>query len=98
MKKADDGSKTIICFCEDISKKEIIDAIDRGYSTPEEIKRYLRCGMGACQGRGCMRQIAKLIARKTGKPPDELKLPRSRPPIVPLPIGLAGTTKEEEDK
>lgn len=89
------NDKTIICFCEDISKEEILEAIENGYTTPEAIKRHLRCGMGSCQGRGCMRQIAKLIGRKTGKPPEELELHHARPPIKPLPIGLGA--KQEDD-
>lgn len=90
--------KTIICFCEDVSKREIVEAIEGGYTTPEAIKRHLRCGMGACQGRGCMRQIAKLIARKTGQPPGNLELPTARPPIKPLPLGLAALEKEEDEE
>lgn len=73
-----------------------MEAIEEGYTTPEAIKRHLRCGMGACQGRGCMRQIAKLIARKTGQPPEKLPLQSSRPPIKPLPLGLAALEKKEE--
>lgn len=88
---------TIICFCEDISKKEIIEAIERGYTTPEAIKRHLRCGMGACQGRGCMELIAGIIARKTDKSMEDLVIHSSRPPIKPLPIGLAALGDEEEE-
>jgi len=73
--------ETIICFCEDITKEEIIKAMEQGYTTPTEIKRHLRAGMGECQGRGCMPQIMKLVRRKTGKRRDEILPPGVRAPI-----------------
>ncbi|MCK5596510.1 MAG: (2Fe-2S)-binding protein, partial [Candidatus Eisenbacteria sp.] len=45
----------IICRCEDVTYGEIVDVIDEGLTTTEEIKRVLRCGMGPCQGRTCSR-------------------------------------------
>ena len=69
----------IVCRCEDITKEEILEAIDGGYQTLEEIKRVLRCGMGPCQGRTCTPLIAGLLARKQenlwlklGFPPPDL--------------------------
>lgn len=87
---------TIICFCEDVSKKEIIEAIEEGYTSIEGIKRHLRCGMGPCQGRGCMELIARIITRRTDKSMEDISIPSSRPPIKPLPIGLAALEEEEK--
>lgn len=90
--------ETIICRCEDVTQAEIEKAIDEGYKTLDEIKHHLRCGMGPCQGRTCIRLIAGFVSRKTGKPIDQLKFPTSRPPARPVPLFiLAGDDDENKD-
>lgn len=90
--------EAIVCFCEDIAEKEIVKAIEEGYTTPKEIKQHLRAGMGECQGRGCMPQIMRLISQKTGKSPEEILPPSDRPPIKPIPIGLLGKIVKRGEK
>jgi bacterioferritin-associated ferredoxin len=97
----------IICRCEDVTCGEIVDAIDAGLTTTEEIKRVLRCGMGPCQGRTCSRLIARIIAEKTGAKVADVPYPTVRPPSRPVEIGtlaepdavnvrtLTGTSDEE---
>ncbi|MCK4409141.1 MAG: (2Fe-2S)-binding protein [Candidatus Eisenbacteria sp.] len=97
----------IICRCEDVTYGEIVDAIDEGLATTEEIKRILRCGMGPCQGRTCYRLIARIIAEKTGGKVADVPYPAVRPPSRPVEIGtlaepgivnvgaLRGTSDEE---
>jgi bacterioferritin-associated ferredoxin len=69
--------------------------IRMGYHSLEAVKRVLRTGMGHCQGRGCLRLIARLIQEETGVPASEQKLPRPRPPLKPLPLGLLGDYRDE---
>jgi glycerol-3-phosphate dehydrogenase len=59
----------IVCRCEQISKGEIIDAINSPIPAPtlDGIKRRVRAGMGRCQGGFCSPQITKLIAEQTQK-------------------------------
>jgi bacterioferritin-associated ferredoxin len=97
----------IICRCEDVTYGEIVDAIAAGLTTTEEIKRFLRTGMGPCQGRTCSRLIARIISRETGRPVAEVPYPAVRPPTRPVEIGtlersglvdvavLRGTSDEE---
>jgi bacterioferritin-associated ferredoxin len=97
----------IICRCEDVTYGEIVDVIDEGLTTTEEIKRVLRCGMGPCQGRTCSRLIARIIAEKTGAKVADVPYPTVRPPSRPVEIGtlaepdavnvrtLTGTDDEE---
>ncbi len=97
----------IICRCEDVTYGEIVDVIDEGLTTTEEIKRVLRCGMGPCQGRTCSRLIARIIAEKTGAKVADVPYPAVRPPTRPVEIGtlaepdavnvrtLTGTNDEE---
>ncbi len=84
----------IVCRCEDITKEEILEAIDQGFQTLDEIKRVLRCGMGPCQGRTCTPLITGLISQKTGNPPSEIPRPATRPPLQPLPLFLFAGEEE----
>ena len=54
----------IICRCEEISKGEILDALNRNISVPtlDGIKRRVRPGMGRCQGGFCSPLVSKIIA------------------------------------
>ena len=55
----------IVCRCEEISKGEILDALNSPLKcdTVDGIKRRLRPGMGRCQGGFCGPLIAKIIAQ-----------------------------------
>ena len=86
---------TIICRCEDVTYGQIVRAIDDGFTTLEEIKRMLRCGMGACQGRTCVRLISQILAERTGQSMHEITPPTARPPSMPVELGvLAGKADE----
>jgi len=54
----------IICRCEEISKGEIIDALNSPIKvdTVDGIKRRTRAGMGRCQGGFCMPLIMEIIS------------------------------------
>lgn len=54
----------IICRCEEISRGEIIDALNRPVpcDTLDGIKRRVRPGMGRCQGGFCGPLVAKIIS------------------------------------
>ena len=54
-------SNDIICRCEQISRAEIIEAIRRGASTVDGVKRRVGSGMGRCQGSRCTYEIQKLL-------------------------------------
>jgi NAD(P)H-nitrite reductase large subunit len=79
---------TIICRCEDITREEIEEAIDLGFRTTEEIKRYTRAGMGPCQGRTCRFLVAQIISRKTGEKIEKISPFRFRPPVKSFELGV----------
>jgi len=66
----------IICRCEQISKGEVLDAINSPIPalTVDAIKRRTRSGMGRCQGGFCKPLIAKLIKEETGHDLDSILL------------------------
>lgn len=74
----------IICRCEEITKGEIRRAIHDGMRSMNEIKRYLRTGMGLCQGQTCSRLVRGIIGKELGLSPVEIETPLSRAPVRPL--------------
>ncbi len=58
----------IVCRCEEVSKGEIIDALESPLkvATVDGIKRRVRPGMGRCQGGFCSPLVAKIIAEHEG--------------------------------
>ena len=63
----------IICRCEEVTKGEIRKAVHDGMYTITEIRRYLRCGMGLCQGQTCAKLVKGIVARELGVSPAVLK-------------------------
>lgn len=57
----------IICRCSGISEGEAIDAIRRGATTVDAVKRRAGTGMGRCQGSFCMNRIIELLSRELGQ-------------------------------
>ncbi len=78
------GDAVIICRCEEITKGEIRLAIYDGMRTMNEIKRYLRAGMGLCQGQSCARLVRSILARELGVSPADVEMPVSRAPARPV--------------
>lgn len=74
----------VVCRCEDVTYGEIIDAIDAGATTIEELKHILRVSMGPCQGKGCLNIIRRILAEKLSVNESEINLPKKRPPFMPV--------------
>lgn len=51
----------IVCQCQNITKGQILEAIRRGATTPNGVKRRVGTGMGRCQGSRCNWQIQLLL-------------------------------------
>ncbi len=64
----------IICRCETIPEKEIIDAIHApvGANTVDGIKFRCRPGMGRCQGGFCRPRVIEILSREMNKPYEEI--------------------------
>ncbi|MFZ2539461.1 MAG: FAD-dependent oxidoreductase, partial [Oscillospiraceae bacterium] len=83
----------IVCRCEEISKGEIIDALNSQIPiyTLDGIKRRVRPGMGRCQGGFCSPIVAQMIAKKAGCELIDVTKKGEGSKI------LVGTTKKGED-
>ena len=51
----------------------ILECIEQGYQTIDDIKRVTRAGMGPCQGRTCRLLIAQELSRAFGIPVTTLR-------------------------
>jgi bacterioferritin-associated ferredoxin len=80
--------KTILCPCEDLTQREIEDAIDDGYDTIEDLKRYTGLATGTCQGKLCLMPCVTILAERTGKDPMDVGLIRFRAPVEPVALGI----------
>ena len=58
----------LVCRCECVTEKEIVEAIRRplGAKNVDGVKRRTRAGMGRCQGGFCSPRVMEILARETG--------------------------------
>jgi len=83
--------EVIICRCEDVTWGDIRKALDKGYTSLNEIKRITRAGMGRCQGKTCRKILLREIAKYYNKKIEEIDITIFRPPTKPVKLGtLAG--------
>jgi NADPH-dependent 2,4-dienoyl-CoA reductase/sulfur reductase-like enzyme len=75
---------TIVCRCEEVTAKQVRDTADLGCEGPNQMKAFLRCGMGPCQGRLCGLTVTELIAEQRRSTPAEVGYYRLRPPVKPI--------------
>jgi NADPH-dependent 2,4-dienoyl-CoA reductase/sulfur reductase-like enzyme len=47
------ADEVVACRCEEVSAGQIRQAVRLGATGPNQVKAFLRCGMGPCQGRMC---------------------------------------------
>ena len=88
----------IICRCEEVTKGEIRKAVHDGMFTLTEIRRYLRTGMGLCQGQTCAKLVKGIVARERNVSPAELEPATSRAPMRPIEMRVfAAEAKEGEE-
>ena len=76
--------ETIVCRCEEVTAKQVRDTADLGCEGPNQMKSFLRCGMGPCQGRLCGLTVTELIAAQRGTTPADVGYYRLRPPVKPI--------------
>lgn len=77
---------TLVCRCEEVTAEQVLDAVKGGAVGPNQLKAFLRCGMGPCQGRLCGLTVTELIAKARKVAPDEIGYYRLRPPVKPITV------------
>jgi len=92
--KPDD--QLIICRCEEVTKGEIRRAVYDGMYTIAEIRRYLRCGMGLCQGKTCAKLVKGIVAQELGISPSQLESATNRSPSRPVEMHILANEQVAE--
>ncbi len=85
----------IICRCEEVTQGEIRRAVHEGMWTMTEIRRYLRTGMGLCQGQTCGKLVKGIVARELGVPMAALEPATSRVPMRPIEMRVFANEAKE---
>jgi len=94
--KATDDNEIIICRCERITKKEIVDYIkNTGTKDVNAVKAALRVGMGPCGGKTCTELIMRIF-RGLGVDLKDVEPPVDRPFTQEVP--LKAFLKKEDGK
>jgi glycerol-3-phosphate dehydrogenase len=70
--KNDPDYGDIVCRCETVSKKEIVEAVSRGARTLDGIKFRTRAQAGRCHGSFCTARILRILAEERSVPFKEI--------------------------
>ena len=89
--EADDDM--LICRCEEITKGKIRRAVYEGMYEITEIRRWLRVGMGLCQGQTCTKLVQRIVAKELGVSPAQLESAAARGPVRPIEMACMGNEK-----
>jgi NADPH-dependent 2,4-dienoyl-CoA reductase/sulfur reductase-like enzyme len=87
---------TIVCRCEEVTARQIVDTVALGCLGPNQMKAFLRCGMGPCQGRLCALTVTELIAHTRSVAPQEVGFYRVRAPVKPVTLAEVARLPKNE--
>jgi NADPH-dependent 2,4-dienoyl-CoA reductase/sulfur reductase-like enzyme len=87
---------TLVCRCEEVTARQVLEAVALGCQGPNQLKSFLRCGMGPCQGRLCGLTVTELIAQVRGVPAGEVGYYRLRPPVKPITLAELASLPQTE--
>jgi sarcosine oxidase subunit alpha len=89
------NKKRFLCYCEDVTDKDLEMSIAEGYDSVELLKRYSTISMGPCQGKMCSLNTIHLCARANEWTIAQTGTTTARPPMKPVKLGaLAGQHME----
>ena len=87
---------TVVCRCEEVTAAKVLETTRLGCEGPNQMKAFLRCGMGPCQGRLCGLTVTELIARGRGSSPAQVGYYRLRPPVKPITLAALASMPTDE--
>jgi len=95
MRAGDDDA--IICRCEEVTGGQLRAVLRETQAQgPNQVKAYLRCGMGPCQGRYCNLTVDEIIAQEHQLPRDAVAPIRIRPPVKPVSLGELASLQDQD--
>jgi len=90
---------TVLCRCEEITLKEIKEAMAVGTIQAKyfkDLKRMTRVGMGPCEGRMCGPALIEIMRHQPNASPEGPGYLLPRPSIKPIALGVLAASKQEE--
>jgi len=84
------GKFRFVDFAEDVTEKDVHDAIAEGYDSVELLKRYTTLSMGPDQGRYSSLNGVLLAAELNRRTVQQTGTTTSRPPSFPIKMGVLG--------
>lgn len=87
----------IVCRCEEVTASQVREAARMGCAGPNQLKAFLRCGMGPCQGRLCGVTVTELIAEARETSPGEVGYYRLRAPVKPITLAEFSTIPPDDE-
>lgn len=88
----------LVCRCEEVTKGQIRKAVHEGIFTLEEMRRYLRSGMGLCQGQTCGKLVKGIIESELKVSPAEVVPASSRAPMRPIEMCILAEDGGDDDE
>ncbi len=93
---ADRAARPLCAAARKSAARQVLETAALGCPGPNQIKAFLRCGMGPCQGRFCGLTVTELMAQARGVSCAEIGYYRLRPPVKPITLAeLAGLPTNE---
>jgi sarcosine oxidase subunit alpha len=94
--RGDAGGKRFVCLCEDVTDKDLEQAVAEGFDGIETLKRYSTVNMGPCQGKVCGQAAIEVCARATGRDVNAVGGTTSRPPAVPVELCVLAAERRHQ--
>ncbi len=82
--RAPRAPETIVCRCEEVRAGALREIVALGVPGPNQLKTFVRCGMGPCQGRMCALTVSEIMADERGVSPADIGIYRFRAPVKPV--------------
>jgi NADPH-dependent 2,4-dienoyl-CoA reductase/sulfur reductase-like enzyme len=90
------SADTLVCRCEEIRGGQVTELLNtHGAIGPNQLKSFLRCGMGPCQGRQCGLTVTEMIAAHRGVSPAAVGSYRLRFPVKPISLAEFASLPQE---
>ncbi len=89
------SDKIMICRCEDVTLREIEEAVAKGHDDLESLKRYTGFGTGWCQGKQCVALASRTLVALGGVSPEAPITPRQ--PFHPVLLGHLACILDDGD-
>ena len=95
MSESEDELDMIVCRCEEITLREILQAIELGAVDITGVKRRTRAGMGTCQGKTCERLVSQILRQKLQVSPETISFATPRTPVRLVSMGVLAGREED---